>query len=322
MLDSFGRNIDYMRLSITDRCNMRCKFCMPDGHESLSHEEILRYEEILRICTLASKLGITKFKVTGGEPLVRKGCASFIRALKEEVDGSCVTLTTNGLLLQENLDALRAAKIDGITVSLMSLQKDMYQSITGTSGEKLQDVLEAICQSVKSGIHTKVNTVLLEETQEEITNLIALSEDLPLDVRFIEQMPIGHGKDGRFISAKDALRKIRIKYPDLMETDYKGNGPARYYTSKDLMGKVGIIDAVSEKFCTTCNRVRLTSTGFLKPCLCFDSGTDLRSLLRSEASDDEILEVMKKQIYLKPEGHCFENENAVTEKKMMSQIGG
>lgn len=314
-----------MRISVTDRCNLRCRYCMPEPIDALGHGEILRYEEILRICRAASELGVRKFKVTGGEPLVRTDCVSFIAALKRQSGTEQVTLTTNGLLLGKNLDALAAAGLDGINISLDSLNAERYTRISGhpEGGELLKRIMQAVEDACAMGLRTKLNAVLLEETEEDAPELAAIAEELPVDVRFIELMPIGFGTAMRRVSPDDILSALKKRWPDLAPTDERrGNGPAHYYKSDLLLGRIGFIDAVSHKFCADCNRVRLTSTGQLKPCLCYADSADLRTLIRGGCTDDELREALKISIYNKPRAHCFDTCVAVTERHAMSQIGG
>ena len=192
MIDAAGRTIDYMRISITDRCNLRCRYCMPDGITQVAKSEILTYEEIKKISTLAEELGIRKIKITGGEPLVRKGCVDLIGMIKEIPGIIQVTMTTNGVLLKENLKALKDAGLDGINISLDTLDHEKYYKITGT--DACDTVLEAVEASAESGIRTKVNSVLQDAgDRQEWRALVKLAEKLPVDVRFIELMPIGCG---------------------------------------------------------------------------------------------------------------------------------
>lgn len=323
MLDSHGRNIDYMRISITDRCNLRCKYCMPEDPEFISHCEILRYEEILRLCRIAVSLGITKFKITGGEPLLRSGCTEFIKELKSTDGVEDVTITTNGILLGDKLDELIDAGIDGVTVSIDSLNDKLFREISGYKSDAVNMLMECLDRCVKAGIRTKINTVLLKENLSEITELARLSEKKTIDVRFIEMMPIGFGSSMERVSPDDILEVLRKEWCDLRPTDEKrGNGPAHHYKSDALKGRIGFIDAVSHKFCSSCNRIRLTSTGLLKPCLSYELNTDLRKLLRGGASDEEIRLAMHDAIEHKPTGHCFESIEEISEHKTMSQIGG
>ena len=323
MLDQFDRNINYMRISVTDRCNLRCRYCMPDGAAFESHEAILRYEEILRICRAAISLGITRFKVTGGEPLVRKGCAELIAAIKALPGTEQVTLTTNGLLLRQELDALCGAGLDAVNISLDTLDTEKFQRITGFSRfseEKLRTLLADCCTRP---LRTKLNTVLLEENRDELASLAALAGDYPVDVRFIELMPIGFGGSLGRVSPDEVLETLRQRWPDLSPSSEKrGNGPAHYSRSAALQGQIGFIDAVSHAFCASCNRVRLTSTGQLKPCLSFDSTTDLRALLRGGCGEEELREALRAAIYRKPRSHCFDRREEMTEHRIMSQIGG
>ena len=323
MRDQFNRNIDYIRLSVTDRCNLRCRYCMPDGAAYESHEAILRYEEIVRICRAATALGITKFKITGGEPLVRKGCAELVAALKALPGAEQVTLTTNGLLLGEHLDALCAAGLDAVNLSLDTLDEDKFRRITGFSGFQPADALALLRRCCEKGLRTKINAVLLPENRDEVCALAAIAAALPVDVRFIELMPIGFGGSLERVDPDAALAALQTRWPDLHATNEKrGNGPARYYASDALQGRVGFIDAVSHRFCESCNRVRLTSTGQLKPCLSFDSTADLRAMLRGGCSDEELREALREGIFRKPRAHRFDLPQEITEHRIMSQIGG
>ena len=323
MLDQYGRKIDYLRISVTDRCNLRCRYCMPEPMAAVRHEDILRYEEILRICRAAAELGITKFKVTGGEPLVRAGCTEFIAALKKQPGTEQVTLTTNGMLLEKNLDALAAAGLDGVNISLDTLDNARFRSITGYTGDGADTLLRVLKECCAKGLKTKINAVLLEETEADAPALAAIAAKLPVDVRFIELMPIGFGTAMKRVPPEDILIALKERWPDLTPTDEKrGNGPAHYYKSAVLLGRIGFIDAVSHKFCAGCNRVRLTSTGRLKPCLCYADSADLRALIRGGCTDEELKEALRAAVYAKPRAHCFGTDAAVTEKHMMSQIGG
>ncbi len=323
MLDQYGRSIDYLRISVTDRCNLRCRYCMPEPVDAVQHADILRYEEILRICRAAIELGITKFKVTGGEPLVRAGCTEFIAELKKQPGTQQVTLTTNGLLLEKNLDALADAGLDGVNISLDTTDNTRFQRITGYTGNGADTLLRVLEECCAKGLKTKINAVLLEETEADAPALAAIAETLPVDVRFIELMPIGFGTAMRRVSPDDILSALRERWPDLAPTDEKrGNGPAHYYKSDLLLGRIGFIDAVSHKFCADCNRVRLTSTGQLKPCLCYADSADLRALIRGGCTDGELKEALRASVYAKPRAHCFDTGAAVTERHAMSQIGG
>lgn len=321
MLDQFGRNIDYLRLSLTDRCNLRCRYCMPEDVPFIPHEDILRFEEIIRICTIGTQLGIHTLKVTGGEPLVRKGCTDLMRELKALPGIEHVTLTTNGVLLEENLPALLDLGVDGVNVSLDTLDRAAYRDLTGR--DELPRVLSGLRKAILSGLKVKINCVPLGESGlDGLLNMVELPIHYPADLRFIEMMPIGHGQDFSPLAPGALERAVLEKWPSLVPTvERRGFGPARYYASPEFKGAVGFIDAVSHTFCDRCNRVRLTSEGYLKLCLCHGDGLDLRALLRGGATDGEIKTAMERAIMGKPAHHSF-GEARPDEVRIMSQIGG
>lgn len=323
MMDQLGRTIDYLRVSLTDRCNLRCRYCMPNGVELTTHGDMLTYEELLLVCQTAAALGITKFKITGGEPLVRKGCVDFMARLKAAKGVEQVTLTTNGILLPGVLDRLAELGIDGINVSLDTLDPALYQHITGFDGGAVEQIGTTLARCAALGIPTKINAVLLPETLETLPQLAAVAQTLPVDVRFIELMPIGEGAGLAGPSTDRALELLRQAWPDLHPTaERRGNGPAAYYAAAALQGRIGLIGALSHTFCEGCNRVRLTSTGMLKPCLCYETGSDLRSLLRGGCSEEQLAQAMAQTIRTKPTAHCFQQQQNVTEHRAMYQIGG
>ena len=326
MTDRYGRVIDYMRVSVTDRCNLRCVYCIPGKIRMADRREILSYEEILRICEAAVALGIVNFKVTGGEPLAREGCAEFIARLKALPGARQVTLTTNGLLLEEHLDALRATGIDGINISVNTLRDDEYRELTGFPGHMpniAAHITRMITLCVDCGLRVKINTVLLAQTLGHIYEIAMLARDMPVDVRFIEKMPIGDRASVERVTVGAALERLREKWTDLRPVDEsRGNGPARYYAADALTGRIGFIGALSQGFCERCNRVRLTSTGRLKLCLCYSEGCDLKALLEGGCGDETLRETMRGCIMNKPEAHCFIDHQNMTERKGMNQIGG
>lgn len=323
MRDAMGRGINYMRLSITDRCNLRCRYCMPGGVPALSHQDILSYEELLLICQAAVELGIDRFKITGGEPLVRKGCMEFIRRLKALDGVEQVTLTTNGVLLAPFVPELVDIGIDGINISLDTLDAPLYQALTGADADALPKVLEALESSVAMGIRTKVNAVLAARAFPHLADVVKLAEAMPVDVRLIELMPLGAGKGFPGVSPEEAMVMLASLYPDLHPVSQRhGNGPARYFASKMLKGAVGLIDAVSHGFCSQCNRVRLSSTGVLRPCLCYPDGIALRPLLVSDAPPGALRRTMEGCILQKPSAHCFGEGGTVSRQGYMNQIGG
>ncbi len=324
MIDGIGRNIDYVRISLTDRCNLRCVYCMPEeGVCPVSHEEILSFDEILRLARIFVSLGIHKIKLTGGEPLVRKNTAQLVKKLKE-IDGiSQVTLTTNGILLEENIEALYQAGIDGINISLDTLQPKVYEKITRRDYfEKALKGFEAALKYPE--IPLKINCVPMGMEGQNIIELAELARLYPVHVRYIEMMPIGLGKEFDICEEKDILDKLAAEYGPYRQFEkILGNGPGHYYTFEGFKGQIGFISAVSHKFCEFCNRVRLTSQGYLKACLQYDIGTDLRVLLRSSVPDEEIRSIIQKTILKKPIGHQFgEQVEAHEEPRIMAQFGG
>ena len=330
MRDRYNRTIDYMRISITDRCNLRCTYCMPQDIALTPMANLLTYEEIIEICRAASEVGISRLKVTGGEPLVRRGCVSLIRQMKKIRGIEQVTMTTNGVLLGEYLQELKEAGIDGVNISLDTLDAGRYERITGKN--ELRKVLENIDKAVSSDIKVKLNTVLQAGVNEDEWEQIArLAEMYPLDVRFIEMMPIGFGKSSSGVSGADLLEKMKKVWPDLeRETVTHGNGPAVYYHVPGWKGSIGLINAIHGKFCDSCNRIRLTSMGKLKPCLCYGETVDLMPILRgnidTEASaydlGSELKKAISEAIAEKPLQHCFEQGEFVTEESQMVRIGG
>lgn len=319
MIDRYGRNIDYLRISITDRCNLRCQYCMPEqGIESVTMADILTFEEILEVVKQAAKLGIRIIKITGGEPLVRKGCCTLIKDIKSIHGIEKVTITTNGVLLKKYLPDLIAAGIDGINISLDTVDKKQYARLT--RGDVFDEVIAGLKAAILYDIPVKVNAVSLKSTACYYKDLIELAHYDPVDVRFIEVMPIGLGKLFESYSHQELIKSIQNDFPNMVKDErFHGYGPAVYYQIPGYKGSIGFISAIHGKFCSSCNRVRLTSQGFLKTCLCFDEGCDLRELLRSH---QDIYDIMQKTIYHKPKAHCFENEKEMTETKGMSMIGG
>lgn len=324
MLDIYNRKIDYIRISITDRCNLRCIYCMPEeGIKLIDHKEVLSYEEIIRLCRQFAKIGISKVKITGGEPLVRKDVHKLIKAIKE-IDGiDNVTMTTNGILLENVIDDLVNAGLDAVNISIDTLREDRYREITRLGD--INKVMRGIkkCLTYKN-LKVKINCVPIKgENEEELLELINLCKDNDISIRFIEIMPIGLGRNMKGFTDEEIIEIVERNIGKLTPYHGKlGNGPSNYYSLEGYKGKIGFISAVNHKFCESCNRVRLTCEGFLKACLQYSIGTDLRELLRSGKSDEEILEAIKNTIYNKPEEHSFNLIIEKEEQKAMSQIGG
>lgn len=321
MRDSFGREIDYMRISVTDRCNLRCRYCMPQGISMSPVSELLTFEEIELVSQAAAELGIRRFKITGGEPLVRRGCPRLVGRIRRILKVEQVTLTTNGVLLGDFLDELLENGLDGVNISLDSLDAAVYRQITGF--DELGRVKEGIYRAVKSGLRVKLNTVLQRGLNDcEWEALVGLAREMPVDVRFIELMPIGYGKKQKGVDGNEILSLLQEKYPHI-EKDPRihGNGPAVYYRIPGFAGCIGFICAVHRKFCASCNRLRLTAKGELKPCLCYEDYVDVRSVVR-EGTAQELTDAIREAVVRKPKMHCFETEEGVTEYRRMVEIGG
>ena len=324
LVDPYGRVIDYMRVSITDLCNLRCVYCIPpEGVKQIAHDEILRYEEILRTIVVARDLGVRKIRVTGGEPLVRRGALDFIARLTAMPGIHDVGLTTNGVLLAALAADLRAAGLTRINVSLDSLRRDVYERITGS--DQLSKVLAGIDAALAAGLQpVKINVVLLEGINEEDVPAFArLSLDRPLDVRFIERMPFGvdwlPNSPDPFSAAK-VFRIIRDSIGELEPIPREArDGPATMYRLPGAQGRIGIIDAVTGHFCGTCNRLRLTARGSLRPCLLGPTEIDVKSALRNEGSDEELARIIQSAVNEKPVGNCA---TAGRVRGRMNLIGG
>lgn len=324
MQDNLGRNIDYIRISVTDRCNLRCVYCMPEeGIPLKAHKDMLTYGEILRICRLLPSLGISKVKLTGGEPLVRRDLPYLIGEIRKIPGISQVTLTTNGILLKEQMKELASAGVSAINISLDTLDRDLYHKITRRDElDKVKDGIKAALAHPE--IPLKVNCVPLGIEEQDLVEVAALARDYPIHVRFIEMMPIGCGKQYEFCSQETIMQRLEQRYGFLRELgESYGNGPCRYYEAEGFAGKIGFISAVSHKFCDQCNRIRLTAEGFLKTCLQYEKGCDLRASLRKGCEDGELLDLMKGAIEEKPAEHQFLSDAIEQEEgHTMAEIGG
>jgi cyclic pyranopterin phosphate synthase len=331
MIDNNDRHINYLRVSITDRCNLRCVYCMPkEGVSAIGHNDILTYEEILRVIKTAVQTGIVKVRVTGGEPLVRKGIVDFLASLKQ-IDGlKDITLTTNGILLENFAERLFNAGIRRINISLDSLNAEKYASIT--RGGNLKAVLGGIDKVEKAGFSPiKINVVVIKGVNEdEVLDFAKIAIEKPYQVRFIELMPVGEvGADNndKYVSNDSVMEKIE-KYNILEPASSPGDntdGPARIYSIQGGRGKIGFISAVSHNFCESCNRLRLTADGHLRACLLSDEEIDLKDPLRSGCSDSELEDLIKTIIAKKPTRYDTSISDKVHFKKCvrdMRSIGG
>lgn len=332
MTDQFGREIDYLRISVTDRCNLRCRYCMPEeGIAFTGHDKVLSFEEIARICRCMGKLGIRKIKLTGGEPLVRRGIIKLIKMIKEIPSIDEVTLTTNGILLEEKLISLKNAGLDGINISLDTLDKRKYKELTRWGD--LDTVLSGIKTAASMNFaKIKINTLMIRDFNlTEAAELAGLAQYDPVYVRFIEMMPIGSGKDFQPVYQKEIMELLGKKYGALEECKERfGNGPAVYYKLPGFQGKIGFISAVSHEFCQNCNRIRLTSDGNLKLCLQYKNDLNIKELLAANLGEDKITKEIERAVYEKPMHHEFTSEarkhkntdQEEKETKNMAQIGG
>ena len=325
MFDRYQREIHYLRLSVTDLCNLRCRYCMPDGVEKLEREAVLTYEEFLRLAALFARCGIDTVRVTGGEPLVRKNVAQLVAGLKETPGIRRVTLTTNAVLLAEQLPALLDAGLDSVNISLDTLRPEVFRQITAR--DDFAAVQAGLQAALESGLPVKLNCVPQAGVNEgELEQLAALAKDNAMQVRFIEMMPIGYGAAIPCISGPELRAWFARRWPELAplspaQEHALGDGPAVYYTVPGWHGSIGFIAAVHGKFCASCNRVRLTSQGFLRPCLASETGCDLRALLRSGADDAQLLAAIRETIWAKPREHHF-NDSSMPATRGMYRIGG
>lgn len=323
MLDRYGRVINYLRISVTDRCNLRCCYCMPEGVQDVGMKNILTFEEIWEIVRTGVSLGITHIRITGGEPLMRKGCVDLIRGIREIPGVETITMTTNGVLLGNYAKQLKEAGVDGVNISLDTLDPEEFYKITGK--RELQEVLAGIRAAKTAGLPVKLNAVNRKEMDPIPLVRYAQEENLP--IRFIEMMPVGYGK--KYVGRSNEELRETLEavcgnaecMTNREELSRMGSGPAVYYQFSDLKVPVGFISAIHGKFCDTCNRVRLTAEGYLKLCLCYDEGEDLRRVLR-EGEKENLRTIMEQTIFRKPAAHCFEHPAEMTETHEMVKIGG
>ena len=334
MKDSHGRTIDYLRISLTDRCNLRCIYCMPEeGVHALAHEDILSLEEIERIVHIAAGMGITRVRLTGGEPLVRRGVVDLVRAIGETPGIQSVALTTNGILLPRMADSLKAAGLSRVNISLDTLNPEQYAVITRRGS--FDEAMAGIDAALEAGFSpVKINAVVVKSLNQDVLSFARMSIDRPLHVRFIEYMPVGEsagacgcGWGKGDVVASDELRAMIDAQacaagigPLKPASKHRpaGWGPARYFEFENAQGTVGFISPLSRHFCSECNRLRLTADGKIRPCLFSDEEFDVREALRSGASDDAVRAVLYAALGAKPDDH----HDKVGTDRGMSQIGG
>ncbi|MDD6651123.1 MAG: GTP 3',8-cyclase MoaA [Eggerthellales bacterium] len=331
MKDSFGRNIDYLRISLTDRCNLRCVYCMPEeGVPSVGHDNILRMEEYARIVAVAAKMGIRHVRLTGGEPLVRKGCVDLARTIAQTPGIQTVALTTNGVLLPAMAQDLKNAGVTRINLSLDTLDAEQYHQITRRG--HLQDALAGLQAALSTGFETvKVNVVAIRSLHQDWVSFARLTIDQPLHVRFIEYMPVGNGLTVAGWGSDDVIPTAQLitTISDACQEaglgalqpadDHRppGDGPAKYWQLPGAQGTIGFISSVSDHFCASCNRLRLTADGRIKPCLFSDTEYDVRTAVRS-GDEQAVEDVLAQALSGKPKNHA----HRVGTARLMNQVGG
>jgi len=332
LMDHFQRTIDYLRVSITDRCNLRCIYCMPsEGIIPKEHKEILRYEEIIRVIKVATALGLRKIRITGGEPLVRRDVVYLIASIKKIERIEDLSLTTNGTLLSNYAKELAEAGLDRVNISLDSLRQDKYREIT--RGGDISIVIKGIEAAETAGLKPiKINMVPIRGfNDDEIKEFAKLTVKLPYQVRYIEFMPFGMHDTWapeKYMST-DEIKSIVEGMGPLIPVEYKKSGPARYFRFDGAQGVIGFISPISHHFCQDCNRLRLTADGKLRPCLFSETEIDLKPALRGGAPDEEIERLIRLSIEIKPKGHhvSLQNKDLRTllkdgSRRHMSEIGG
>jgi len=325
LTDSFNRQIDYLRISITDKCNLKCIYCMPEkALKRFDQSDILTTDEVLRIVLIAAKYGVRKVRLTGGEPLLRKDILPLISGIK----GAGIrdlSITTNGQRLADMAQALKQAGLDRVNISLDTLIADRYRKIT--RGGELDRVWEGIKASERAGLSpVKINMVPVRGVNDdEVSRFAALTMYKDIHIRFIEFMPIGNNgswQPDSYLSKDEIMGRVAID-GKLIQLPFKGGGPSRNYRIEGTQGMIGFISPISDCFCGSCNRLRLTAIGKLRPCLFSESTTDLRAPLRNGASDDELESLYRSAVLSKPARHAL-HEGSLLHPSLspMSQIGG
>ena len=328
MIDPFGRTISYLRVSVTDRCDLRCVYCMSEDMNFLPKPELLTLEELERLCGAFIRLGTDKIRITGGEPLVRRDVLKLFRGLGSRLGNGLreLTLTSNGTQLTRYADDLYAAGVRRVNISLDTLDPALFSSITRWG--KIDKTLEGIFAAKAAGLAVKINAVALKGVNEDgIDDMLAWCGTHGFDLCLIETMPLGeidgHRAD-QYLPLSQVRARLRRRWT-LEETDYRTGGPARYFTVGETGGRIGFITPMTHNFCESCNRVRLTCTGTLYMCLGQDDAADFRPLLRSGASDDELDAAIHSAIARKPKGHDFvidRREATPSVARHMSVTGG
>ena len=350
MKDGYGRTIDYLRISLTDKCNLRCSYCMPTaGVKRLEHKDVLTIEEIIRTADIFTRLGIRRIRLTGGEPLVRKGVDTVVKSLCMLKQSPELALTTNGVLLGDKLEEYKSFGLTSVNISLDTRSRECFKTITGFDG--LDAVERAIDRALALGLTVKLNCVPMKGVNDgELHRIAEYARDGFVDVRYIELMPIGCANEKKGVKSREVLEYLEgyfgkgeevsgnfsrdVSGTRAAETVHESSsrGPARYVSFKGFKGRVGFISPLSGCFCEDCNRLRLTVDGKLKTCLYYPPALDIKELIRSGAGDEEIKQAVKKAVFEKPERHRFiDNEDGIEdnkkdcilkEERSMVQIGG
>jgi len=322
--DSFKRNIHYLRISITDRCNLRCIYCMPgEGSPFIPRHALLSTDEIFEVTRVGVRLGIRSIRFTGGEPLVREEVISLVRRIRELSGLQDLSMTTNGVLLKRYARALAQAGLQRINISLDTLDPERFHNITRFG--RIEDVFSGIEAALETGLSPiKLNMVVIRGVNDhEILQLARYSLKKPLHVRFIELMPIGeYFEPDRVLPANDILRCLNDFKPLKPVAGPLGCGPARSWAWPGAKGTIGIIGAVSQAFCATCNRLRLTADGHLRPCLDHEGAIDLKPALRPRCDDDQLIQLFQKAVQAKPVSHTMAERETGTLRTCMAGVGG
>ena len=333
MKDKYGRTIEYLRVSVTDRCDLRCRHCMPpEGVPLMAHEDILSYEEIAAVVTEAAKLGIRKIRLTGGEPLVRPQLAVLVKLLGNIPGIEQVVLTTNGVRLAQQLPDLLTAGLSGVNFSLNAMDREAYEAFAGR--DRFEAAMAGLHAALDApGLSVKINCVPTKGREEQVLKIASLARDTRASVRFIELMPIGMGSSLQGLNRDELFGLLKSCYcPERMPegaltTEPRGtvpdsvSGPAEYVRFPGFTSEIGFISAVSHRFCGDCNRIRLTADGKLKSCLAFPAGEDVKAILRGGAGEEALRESIVRCIQNKPKQHAFGCQET-EEQRLMSQIGG
>ncbi|WP_294065251.1 GTP 3',8-cyclase MoaA [uncultured Fusobacterium sp.] len=319
MKDSWGREIDYLRISLTESCNLRCIYCMPEGVAPKVCGETLTKENIFDIVEVAVELNIKKIRLTGGEPLLRQDIVEIVQGIKDRGIEK-IYITTNGILLSEKIEKLKKAGLKGVNISLDTLDSEQFNLIT--RGGDLERVLLGIEKALNLNLEVKINSVIMKDINENaIEELAKLTLNNQLDVRFIELMPIGQGKKFTGISNNEIYDRLEKTFE--FDRDYKEiKGVSTYYKLKDSKGNIGFISPINSCFCETCNKIRLTSDGVIKRCLNSKGNTNIKESLDKNIEKEKIKEILKQEILKKPEKHLFGKENKAEDLKNMNAIGG